>query len=360
VSTLTCGGKSSSYEYSTIALESIVSGEFRQLNFTKRAVYYEVEAFESEEGDHPYSMAYINVRDCPYSDSIVCNRRTVLPRLEFANFCGNTPAKYLLQGTSNRGMPLRECVFSGNTGPLIYSASGKFDVDHCSVSDGLPSMSYGILGDHCYSSTSAPASVVFAINSHGCPAIRPASASRSPLPTDSIRFAPSQRLTPSQAFSCFQRWLEQHFVCGQRRFFHGLRRECQRRSSCRFQREWRFGYFKATTRYMSSAAFRTSGRNHCAATFKANGRVFERHALAGIGGNCAAPLFKLLVADFCEAQSVPADGGIDSAGYHPSSGSVCTIAIHGLRFVPGAISPDKSTLGDPVSVVLRHKLVQVN
>jgi hypothetical protein len=209
VSVLQCGEESTACDSGTLHLESPVAAAFRELNVTECAVYTDGGALFSESGSEPFSVTFFLVNRCDYSDTIVANSRSGYPTIDYANFYQNTPSKYLLYGNSY-GMKLRNCIFvTGNSEPLVYTESQKFDLDYCYFSGAAPATSEAVIGTNCRTQTLPPTYVVFGVNTGDCPAIPTATQSPRPTATQSPRptgsrssaFAPSRRLSASAAFA---------------------------------------------------------------------------------------------------------------------------------------------------------------
>jgi hypothetical protein len=150
---LQCGTKGADSWDATLYVESAVAAAFREVNVTECAVYCDGGALYAVSGSEPYSLTFFVAERCDYSDSIVANGRSGFPTIDYANFYGNTPYWYLLYGNS-KGMKLRNCIFvAGNTKPLVYTDSQKFDLDYCYDSGAAPSSSYASVGANCVPNT---------------------------------------------------------------------------------------------------------------------------------------------------------------------------------------------------------------
>jgi hypothetical protein len=138
VTAVACGTKEC--DHGTVYLESPVSASFRDVNFTKCLVSYQSAALYAAPGTERFTASYFHVEGCYEALSMVTNGRADFPPLDHANFYGNAPSSggYVLYGNS-WGMALRYCVFSGNSGTLIYTEQEKFDLDFCYFSDSPPS-----------------------------------------------------------------------------------------------------------------------------------------------------------------------------------------------------------------------------
>jgi hypothetical protein len=176
VTALACGAEDC--RFGTLYLESPVSASFRDVNVTNCVVAFQGAALYAESGDQRYTASYFHADGCSYADTIVTNCRKDFPTLDHANFYNNAPASNgsVLYG-NHSGMSLRDCVFSGNTGTLVYTVGEKFDLDFCYFSNSAPSDSHARLGPGCVSNSEAASYGVFAINTHDCPGIPRATAS---------------------------------------------------------------------------------------------------------------------------------------------------------------------------------------
>jgi hypothetical protein len=198
VTAVTC--EDYSCDYGTVYLESPVSASFRDVNITKCVVLYDGAALYAESGTERYTASYFHVEGCHFANTIVTNCRADFPTLDHANFYGNAPlgdARVLFGNPC--GMALRYCVFSGNSGDLIYATSQKFNLDFCYFLDSGPSTSYADVGPNCVSNFATASYGVSAINTRDCPAIPRATASQ--FFTFSFVFERSHAIACSPRFS---------------------------------------------------------------------------------------------------------------------------------------------------------------
>jgi hypothetical protein len=176
VTVLACGNQN--YGDGTLCIESPVSAAFSDVNVTACIVYGEGAALYAQSGDEIYTATYLHVESCRNADSVVANSRSGYPTIDHANFYNNAPNYDVLYG-NDRGMNLRYCVFSGNSGTLINTQSQKFDIDFCYFSGDAPSSSEASIGPNCVTNCVTESYGVFAMNSADCPEVPRATRSRS-------------------------------------------------------------------------------------------------------------------------------------------------------------------------------------